>query len=166
MVSSLKLEIKDCIRTISNPGLVFPIQEFGIDWGFCNTGIFRNSLNALHVVYRYLPWVLLSLLLIILYKRTIIIVNYDFYDDLLKPMRNSRNVLNSEMPGFSSRNPGIKNATAIPGFGISGLQSRLNIFHSIYFARRSVTPRRYGLSLPTQLNSTQQRTTDAGVWHL
>jgi len=100
------------------------------------------------VVYRYLPWVLLSLLLVILYKRTIIVVNYDFYDDLLKPMRNSRNVLNSEMPGFSSRNPGIKNATAIPGFGISGLQSRLNIFHSIYFARRSVTPRRYGLSLP------------------
>jgi len=31
MVSSLKLEIKDYIRTISNPGLVFPIQEFGID---------------------------------------------------------------------------------------------------------------------------------------
>jgi len=31
MVSSLKLEIKDYRRTISNPGLVFPIQEFGID---------------------------------------------------------------------------------------------------------------------------------------
>jgi len=84
MVSSLKLEIKDYIRTISNPGLVFPIQEFVIDWGFCNTGIFRNSLNALRVVYRYLPWMLLSLLLIILYKRTIIIVNYDFYDDLFE----------------------------------------------------------------------------------
>jgi len=140
MVSSLKLEIKDYRRTISNPGLVFPIQEFGIDWGFCNTGIFRNSLNALHVVYRYLPWVLLSLLLIILYKRTIIIVNYDFYDDLLKPMRNSRNVLNSEMPGFSSRNPGIKMR---PRYRDSGSRDcNLDSTYSTLFISHDVASRR------------------------